>query len=109
MQSSLLRTISLIMLLLSILTLSGLTTTASALIHAETVAACCDKERDGENRGGLPCSMPDCPCLACMAVDLVNAPALRRTTAAETVHYTSQQKLHLSAYLSSIEYPPETA
>ena len=99
--------ISLILLLVALLTLSGLTTTAAALVQADTATACCDKERNDGQTGTDPCSAPDCSCLSCMTIDLVDSPTIRRFSVGEALHCTPLQRFHLSEYVSSIDYPPE--
>lgn len=103
------RIVFFIMLLISLLSLSGLTATASAMIHAEAATACCDQEGDESEKGALPCQLPDCSCLSCMAIELVTLTNLPGTTLIETFYHVAAQQLHLSTYISSIEYPPETA
>lgn len=107
MRVSLHRTISLVLLLVALLTLSGLTTAAAALVHADTATACCDKERNDGQTGAVPCSAPDCSCISCMTIDLVDSPTIHRAPLGEALHFTPAQRFHLSEYLSSIDYPPE--
>ena len=102
------RIIALIMLIIALLSMSGLTATASALVHADAAPVCCDKEKGDSEKNNLPCPVPDCQCASCMAAELLMMPPVRRTSLESAIRYPSQHRQDLSAYFSSIDYPPES-
>jgi len=101
--------ISVILLIFALFTLSGLATVAAALVHVESAATCCDEDRDDSQTGTVPCSVPDCSCFSCINLIPASFPTVLRTSMGEVSLFRFQQNLHLSEYISSLEYPPENA
>ena len=101
------RIIAALMLVVSLLTLSGLTSTAATLMQSAAANSCCDSGCDDTPAG--PCSAPDCPCFSCLTMVMASAPTVLRTSCGEQLTYTSSPNFHISEYIASIEYPPETA
>ena len=100
------RIIAALMLVVSLLTLSGLTSTAAALMQAAAANSCCASDCADAPAG--PCSTPDCPCFSCITMVMATAPTVLRTSSGELLAFVSTQDFHLSEYIASIEYPPET-
>jgi len=100
---------SVILLIFALFTLSGLTSVAAAMVHVESPATCCDEDRDDNQTGPVPCSVPDCPCFSCINLIPANFPTALRTSLVEVSLYRYQQSLNLSEYVSTIDYPPENA
>lgn len=110
------RICSIVLLLVAMLTLSGIAATAGALVLAEAGSACCDNDADrkhsgsdsGSNSGSVPCSVPDCACAFCLTIDLPALPTVSRVPATLVLSFTPQQRVFpLSEFISSIDYPPE--
>lgn len=99
------RIIAALMLVVSLLTLSGLTSTAAALMQAAANSCCAS---DCEDAPTGPCSTPDCPCFSCITMVMATAPTVLRTSSGELLAFVATQDFHLSEYIASIEYPPET-
>jgi hypothetical protein len=104
-----LRIISAILLVFALFTLSGVTTVAAALLHVENETTYCDEDRDAGQSVPAPCSVPDCPCFFCINLIPASFPTVLRTSPGEISLYSYRQSLHLSEYVSSIDYPPENA
>lgn len=111
------------MLLISSVSLSGLSATASAIMQSSAVDVCCaggeeahDDPDEAQNNTlnkkqewGNPCYGTGCLCIFCLPDDL-NAqfspgltPVFFRTAA------ESSLPINLSNFIFSIEYPPEAA
>lgn len=102
------RIIACIVLVATLLLLSGLPSTAATLLQGATANSCCDQEENGAPAG--PCSTPDCHCYSCITMDLAAAPfTILRATPERLSFQGSLQILHLCEYIVSIDYPPETA
>lgn len=95
------------MLVVSLLTLSGVISTAATLIKAAAANSCCDSGCDDSPAG--PCSAPDCPCFSCIAMVMATAPTVQRSSRDQRLVCASLHNFHLSEYIASIEYPPEAA
>lgn len=108
MKKSRFRIIAALLLVVTLLTLSGLTSTAATLLQVATANSCCDSGCDDPPAAG-PCSTPDCPCFSCISMIAAYPPTILRDGAGVLLSHGSPQPLHLSEYAPSIEYPPETA
>ena len=115
------RLISFIMLLISLVTLSGLSVSASAMIQSGAADVCCsggEDAHDGTDEAqnntlvknqehGPFCYGTGCHCICCLSDDLNVrsshglSPILFRTAA------ESSSDIGLSDFIFSIEYPPE--
>ncbi|HBA89234.1 MAG TPA: hypothetical protein DCZ75_15000 [Geobacter sp.] len=106
-----LRIVAGLMLVISLLTLSGLTATAGTLLETAQSKSCC--AADSQDTTGAPaaghCSTPDCPCFACISMILSPIVTLQRSWVGEPLSPISPVAYQLSAYVRSIEYPPENA
>jgi hypothetical protein len=103
-----LRITAALLLVVALLTLSGLTATASSLIGAAAPHSCCDSDRDAP-AAPLPCSSPDCTCFSCISM-LVSPPfAPQRDGLVELLPLVTPKRHSSSAYVRSIDYPPEQA
>jgi len=99
------RITTIVLLVVAILSLSGIVATAELLAHAGEVIDCCDSstpEKDSD-----PCSVPDCPCPLCLSLDLVALPAFLKVSSAGADLTPHLQLFFLSEFISSIDYPPE--
>lgn len=101
-----LRILATVLLVLTLLNLSGLTATAGTLIAAASANSCCDHGCDEPPAAG-PCSTPDCPCFSCIAMIVVPALSVQRDLTERLLPLAVPKRHHLSAYIRSIEYPPE--
>jgi len=104
-----LRIIASLLLIVTLLTLSGLTATAGTLLTAATAKSCCDSGCDDAPAAGGPCSTPDCPCFSCISMILSPSITVQRNSAGERFSQIPPKRYQLSAYVRSIEYPPENA
>ena len=105
-----LRIIASLLLIVTLLTLSGLTSTAGTLLTAATAKSCCDSGcDDAPPAAGGPCSTPDCPCFSCISMILSPSITVQRNSAGERFSQIPPKRYQLSAYVRSIEYPPENA
>ncbi len=105
------RAIACILLFFSLVTLSGLGATASALTYPEAGDACCDH---GGEPGGVPdrdepCSAPACLCLFCLSLDRSSPLVYRFLPVGSKFFFAPLRLLYSCAFVSPIEYPPETA
>lgn len=107
-KNSPLRIIAALTLVITLLALSGLTSTAAALMHAASANSCCDSGCD-DPPGAAPCSTPDCPCFSCISMVLATALTVLRSSAGEPLPQLSAHPFHLCEYIPSIEYPPENS
>lgn len=101
-----LRIIATLLLVVTLLTLSGLTATAATLVGAGTTHSCCDSGCD-DPPAPVPCSSPDCPCFSCITMVIYPSLTLQRSGAAGLLPQTTPKLHQLSAYVRSIDYPPE--
>lgn len=106
-----LRTIAGLMLVISLLMLSGITATAGTLLGAAQSQSCCASDCHDSEGAPTPgsCSTPDCPCFACISMILSHTLTVERSVALELLSPISPLSYQLSAYIRSIEYPPEHA
>ena len=122
------RAITCIVLLFSLVTLSGLGATASALMCPGAVEACCgggeepdrraehpqeEHAQDREQEHGLdqgdPCYAPECFCSFCIPDDLTAPPSPGLPPNLSGTAAGPPSPIHPSDFVSSIEYPPEAA
>ena len=96
------------MLLLSLVMLTGICETASALVQADVASACCAGEADDEDYPFTPCQEIDCSCVSCIFLIPATVPDLAYSCT-EVVPPRSIHALMLpSGHCRTIEYPPET-
>lgn len=92
------------------LSLSGLTATATSFADAQSLSSCCDSDCDDETpKKSGPCSTPDCPCFSCISMVMAAPFALRYFSTVETITFIPTPNYQLSEYIASIDYPPEVA
>lgn len=111
MKKAPLRIIASIMLVVSLLTLSGLTAAADSLFSSSQAKSCCTADSPGtgaEPEGGS-CSTPDCPCFSCISVILYPSSIAGRTATGEPLSPLSPHGRPLAGHVRTIEYPPEHA
>ncbi len=105
------RAIAYILLLFSLVALTGLGATASALVHQDSTESCCDHREEGESDRGQdePCSASECSCPFCLFLDRPDSLSLSFLRTPSKFSYGPLQTICSSAYIRLIEYPPETA
>ena len=103
-----LRIIASLLLVVTLLTLSGLTATAGTLAGATASNSCCDHGCDDAPAPG-PCSTPDCPCFSCISMIVYPSLSIQRNSAELELPLVAPRRCQLSAYTRSIDYPPENA
>lgn len=104
-----LRIASLITLITVFTVLSGIVSTASALLSTNAVDACCDIDTRQDSGKKSPCATPDCVCTFCMAaVILSDLPAVKTSSSPILSHVSRPQRYHLQEPPNTIDYPPET-
>lgn len=109
------RIIATLLLVIAILSLSGLTATAASFADAGSISSCCDSDCDDDTRNDEtqkksgPCSTPDCPCFSCISMVMAAPFALRYFSTVETIAFIPTRNYQLSEYIVSIDYPPEIA
>ncbi|GFO63583.1 hypothetical protein GMPD_15020 [Geomonas paludis] len=99
---------AILLLVVALVTLSGITATASAMIGAAATHSCCDSD-NGAPAAPAPCSSPDCSCFSCIALMVYPALTPQRDGGAVPLTLTPQRLHPLSTYVRSIDYPPEQA
>lgn len=106
-----LRIVAVLLLAFTLLTLSGVASTAATLFDAQaTQGSCCDADTDGEvPTGKVPCSTPDCSCFSCINFLIPVPPSLPATSLVQTSFHLSVQRSHICDFVRSIDYPPENA
>lgn len=104
-----LRIVSLITLIALFTVLSGIVSTASALLSTAAVDVCCDVDTQQDSEKKSPCTTPDCICTFCVtAVILSDIPAVELKTTPILSHLTMPHRYHLQEHPNTIDYPPET-
>lgn len=103
-----LRILSTMLLVVAVLSLSGIVTTVEALVHAGD-AACCNNDSPDKESGATPCPVPDCPCAFCLTIDAAYPPTVSRTTVGAVSFNPHQQRFPVSDFINLIEYPPEVS
>ncbi|AID57971.1 hypothetical protein Geob_3847 [Geotalea daltonii FRC-32] len=108
MHAFFLRIVSSILLLVAIISFSGIAATAAVFAGSTAGNACCDHEKGTDPAETVPCSVPDCPCPSCMAAALPHhAPSHLSQPLFPFSHLTPAQRMHLPGFGRSIDYPPE--
>lgn len=102
------RIFSVILLVVAVLALSGIASTAGALVHADEAVACCNDDHDAGDSGSAPCSAPDCNCALCMAIDFVQLLSVSGATPALLAFTTLKLPFPPLEFVSPIDYPPES-
>lgn len=95
-----------LLLVVALLTLSGLTATASIVTGTAAAHSCCDADHDAP-AAPAPCSSPDCTCFSCISIMVYPSLTPRRDGLAELLPLTTPKRHQSSAYVRSIDYPPE--
>ena len=104
-----LRIVSLITLIALFTVLSGVVSTASALLSTNAVDLCCDLDRQQDSGKKSPCDTPDCVCTYCVtAVIFSDIPAVELHSAPILTHLRDPHRFHLQEHPNTIDYPPET-
>lgn len=101
------RATALILLLFSLATFSGITTTATAVL---TIDSCCERPAaDPERTPADPCPQGDCACLFCLSGEELPPFAWvgKRFDAALLLPFP--QRLQPHDFVAVIDYPPEIA
>ena len=107
--SPLFRIVSLAVLLMTFTVVSGVVSTASALLAADTVDVCCDGTTGGKENAAPPCTTPDCTCALCIhAAVLTNIPAVNSQPALSATYVGLLRHGNFQEHPPSIEYPPES-
>ena len=101
--------LNLILLLISLVLTSGAHSTVTALLQDGTSSVCCDIDTASPATPlEVPCSAPDCQCIACLSF-VVPArspqPALNGFPTASSFNYAD--KTPPPEYVKTIDYPPE--
>ncbi|WP_136526892.1 hypothetical protein [Geomonas ferrireducens] len=111
MKRGTLRIAAILILMVSVLTLSGLTATAAAMAQQAPGISCLDSGCDdhpvpGAGHG----ASPDCHCFACITMILQTSISVARVTVDAAPLPLLPPKRHpLSSFVRSIDYPPEAA
>jgi hypothetical protein len=109
MSSPLLRTITLVVLILSFAMLTGLATTVSALAHPQKVDACCDRGESEPEPSSGPCSESDCLCFSCLTLDRVAPFTYICPLKIIASGFCPPRAFCPDGFSAVIDYPPETA
>jgi hypothetical protein len=105
------RIFSFVVLIATFIAVSGIVSTASALIHDDNADTCCelDKKDDSETSGD-PCETPECNCISCIhAIVSTDIPTVKLPMSPDVRHLSLLRSFHPREYIASIEYPPESA
>ncbi len=108
MFSSPARILSFIMFVAVFFAVSGIVSTAHALIGDDAAEICCDIEKKDRSGSSAPCSTPECNCISCLSAIVV--PVIQHIVQPVSIgpcYQMSLLHLHASDYISTIEYPPE--
>ena len=101
------RIIAGLLLIIAILSLSGLPSMAATYLDAQNVSSCCDSDCDDETpKESAPCSAPDCPCFSCISMVMSTQFALLPFSTFEVITSITTPGYPLSGYTASIDHPP---
>lgn len=101
------RILAYLVLVFTLLNVSGLTATAGTLITQATSNSCCDHGCDNTPAPAGPCSTPDCPCFSCISMVVSPSLSVTRDIAELLLTPFPPKHVHVSSYIRSIDYPPE--
>jgi hypothetical protein len=104
-----LRTIALVLIVLSLAMFTGIGTTVSALERPERVDACCDRGEAESDPVSGPCSEPDCLCFSCLTLDRVAPLTYLCPLQVTTSGFGPPPAFCPDGFSSVIDYPPEIA
>ncbi|QXE91705.1 hypothetical protein KP001_03965 [Geomonas subterranea] len=109
MKRHVLRILGALILVVSLLTLSGVAATAASFALDQPHTECCDTGGAHPATGDGHSSSPDCPCFACITM-ILHAPVTvaRAAIDAEDLPQYPPPRSTLSAFVRSIDYPPES-
>lgn len=101
------RAVALTIVLLTLITLSGTSASATLLIEAGQHTTCCDHAAKDGSEQEDPCTLADCSC--CTGITLLHSKHadLCQFFASRTLPSELTDRLKLSACYHAIEYPPE--
>lgn len=102
------RGLTLLILLLTLASVGGLATTAAALAAEGRSDACCSQAAPAEDPETNPCAA-ECSCASCLTLVHPILPSLGAPLTAGTTICNALIQLNLSAFVASIDYPPEPA
>ncbi len=105
-----LRIAAVFILMVALLTLSGLSATAAAMAQQAPGITCLDSGCDDHPVPGAGHGSPDCHCFACITMILQSSISVVPAAGDAAPLPLLPPKLHpLSSFVRSIDYPPEAA
>jgi hypothetical protein len=100
---------SIILLLVALLSLSGIAAAAEALVQGDVASFCCSSDQEKESETG-PCPVSDCVCASCLTISFSGIPSVTKIPVTVVVSFIRHQQMFpLSEFFRSIDYPPEYA
>ncbi len=102
------KTIFIIQLFGAMIILGILSSKASAWTNVGVEDLCCNHSEGDGQTGTDPCSTPACSCVLCLIDYSVVPHPNFSTTLRKAYHDGDPQVFHLSEFIRSIDYPPET-
>lgn len=106
MKSAAQRGLALLILMLTLITLTGVAS-AKSLFSEGRVDACCEQTIPAEDQQTAPCA-EECSCASCLSLVQPLIPDLQLPLLTVLSNSHDLPSLHHSNYVSSIDYPPET-
>lgn len=100
------RAVALLILILTLVTLTGVVN-AKSLFSQGHVDACCEQTIPAEDQQTAPCAA-ECSCVSCLSLVQPSIPDLQLPLLTVLSSSHDLPSLHHSNYVSSIDYPPET-
>ena len=111
MRSSLIRIVSLAMLVIALGIFSGRVLVASAAGAPVAVDSCCGGADEGDlpssHDDTAPCSSPDCHCLTCLELAVAVVIGFGHSRTEITSFLPGTPSLHATLFIASIDQPPE--
>ena len=100
------RGLALLILIVTLVTLTGVAS-AKSLFSQGHVDACCEQTIPVEDQQTAPCAA-ECSCVSCLSLVQPSIPDLQPPLLILLINDHDLPNLHRSNFVSSIDYPPET-
>lgn len=100
------RALGLLIMILVLVTLTGVAAAAKSLLGEGRADACCGQTIPADQQESSPCAA-ECSCSTCLTLLHPPVPQLQLPFALPQVGVNALPNLHHSNFVSSIDYPPE--
>lgn len=102
------RALGLLLIILVLVTLTGVAAAAKSLLGEGRADACCGRTLPADQQESSPCAA-ECSCSTCLTLLPPPVPQLQLPFAFPQVGVNALPNLHHCNFVSSIDYPPEIA